>query len=71
VVEIDPAGLVPRGRGRLDALAYRLWVMEREVARSRLEGAGIAVARWGDDVALDAALEGVRTYRRYARAARA
>jgi uncharacterized protein (DUF58 family) len=69
VVEIDPAGLVPRGRGGLDALAYRLWLLEREVVRSRLEGAGIAVARWGDDVALDAALEGVRTYRRYARAA--
>jgi uncharacterized protein (DUF58 family) len=67
VVEIDPTGLVPRGRSRLDELAFRLWLLEREAIRSRLEGVGVGVARWGEDVALDAALEGVRTYRRYAR----
>jgi uncharacterized protein (DUF58 family) len=71
VVEVDPAGLVPRGSGRVDALAYRLWLLEREVLRSRLEALGVGVARWGDEVPLDAALEGVRTYRRFARRARA
>jgi uncharacterized protein (DUF58 family) len=71
VVEIDPAGLAPRGGGRVDALAFRLWLLEREVLRTRLERVGVAVARWGDDVSLDAALEGVRTFRRYARPARA
>jgi uncharacterized protein (DUF58 family) len=70
VVEIDPTGLVPRGGSRLDALAFRLWLLERELIRSRLERVGVAVARWGDDVSLEAALGGVRTYRRYVRAAR-
>jgi hypothetical protein len=51
-------------------LAYRLWVLERELLRSRLERLGIAVGRWGDDEALEEALEKVRTYRRYARFAR-
>jgi uncharacterized protein (DUF58 family) len=71
VVEVDPTGLVAHGSGRVDALAYRLWLLERDVLRSRLERLGVAVARWGDDRSLDAALEGVRTYRRYARRARA
>jgi uncharacterized protein (DUF58 family) len=71
VFEVDPAGLVARGSGRVDALAYRLWLLEREVLRSRLEALGVGVARWGDEVPLDAALEGVRTYRRFARRARA
>jgi uncharacterized protein (DUF58 family) len=71
VVEIDPARLVPHGRGRSDELAFRLWLLERDVTRIRLERVGIGVARWGDDGSLDAALEGVRTYRRYARTARA
>ncbi len=65
VVEVDPSALVARGSSRLDELAYRLWLLERDVLRSRLQGFGIGLARWGDDVSLDAALEGVRTYRRY------
>ena len=70
VVEVDPVGLVRPGRGEVDRLAYRLWLLEREVLRSRLGRLGIGVARWGDDVSLEAALEEVRTYRRYARLAR-
>jgi len=70
VVEVDPVGLVEPGRDETEALAYRLWLLERDVLRSRLQGLGIAVARWGEDVSLEEALEGVRTYRRYARLAR-
>ena len=70
VVEVDPIGLVEPGRDEIEALAYRLWLLERDVLRSRLQGLGMAVARWGDDVSLEEALEGVRTYRRYARLAR-
>ena len=33
-------------------------------------GLGIAIARWGEAASLEVALEGVRTYRRYARLAR-
>lgn len=71
VVEVDPVPLVEPGRSELERLAYRLWLLEREALRARLERLGIAVARFGDDVALEAALEGVRTYRRHARLRRA
>jgi uncharacterized protein (DUF58 family) len=70
VVEVDPVALVEPGRSAAERLAYRLWRLEREVLRSRLAGLGIGVARWGEDVELETALEGVRTYRRYARLAR-
>jgi len=69
-IEVDPVGVVEAGRSPVEALAYRLWLLEREVLRNRLERLGVAVAQWGDDVSLEAALEGVRTYRRYARIAR-
>jgi uncharacterized protein (DUF58 family) len=71
VVEVDPVELVAPGRGEIARLAYRLWLLERETLRARLESLGVGVARWGDDVSLDAALEGVRRYRRTARLARA
>ncbi len=70
VVEVDPVALVEPGKTEAERLAYRLWLLEREVLRTRLAGIGIGVARWGDDVELETALEGVRTYRRYARLAR-
>jgi uncharacterized protein (DUF58 family) len=70
VVEVDPVPLVDRGSTVLEDVAYRLWLLDREVLRARLARLGIAVARWGDDVQLEAALEGVRTYRRGARLAR-
>jgi uncharacterized protein (DUF58 family) len=70
VVEIDPTRLVDPGREKVEALAFRLWLLDRDVLRLRLQSVGIAVARWGDDRSLEEALEGVRTYRRYAKLAR-
>ena len=70
VIEVDPVALVDPAPGELGRLAYRLWLLDREALRSKLARLGIAVARWGEDVELDAALEGVRTYRRRARVAR-
>jgi uncharacterized protein (DUF58 family) len=70
VLELDPVGLVEPGRSEIAGLAYRLWILERETLRARLEGLGVGVVRWGDDVSLDAAIEEVRTYRRNARLAR-
>jgi uncharacterized protein (DUF58 family) len=69
VVEVDPIPLVEAGSTDVERLAYRLWVLEREVVRRRLESLGIGIARWGD-LDLETALEGVRTFRRYARLAR-
>jgi uncharacterized protein (DUF58 family) len=71
VVEVDPVPLVKPGREEIEKLAYRMWRLEREVLCSRLERLGIGMARWNDEVALDTAIEGVRTYRRRARLARA
>jgi uncharacterized protein (DUF58 family) len=70
VVEVDPVPLVAPGSTELERLAYRLWLLQREVLRSRIARLGVAVARWGDEVELEAALEGVRTYRRRAGLAR-
>jgi hypothetical protein len=70
VVEIDPSAVIASGPGRGGALARRLWLLEREVLRGRLARAGIAVGRFGDAASLDGALEGVRTFRRYATRAR-
>jgi uncharacterized protein (DUF58 family) len=69
VVEVDPVPLVEPGRSEVEQSAYRLWLLEREVARYRLESRGIGIASWSDS-ALDTVLEEVRTFRRYARAAR-
>ena len=69
VVEVDPIPLVEAGSTEIEQLAYRLWVLEREVLRARLQGLGIGIARWGD-LDLETALEEVRTFRRYARLAR-
>jgi uncharacterized protein (DUF58 family) len=70
VVEIDPVVLVEPGRSEIEGLAYRLWLLEREVLRERLARLGIGIARWSDEMSLEAAIEGVRTYRRHARLAR-
>jgi uncharacterized protein (DUF58 family) len=70
VVEVDAVPLVEPGRSETDTLAFRLWLLQREVLRARLVSLGIGIATWGDSD-LDTVLEGVRTYRRYARLARA
>jgi uncharacterized protein (DUF58 family) len=69
VVEVSPERAVRPGPG-LDALAYRLWLLRRAALRARLARAGVAVARWEDDMVFDEAIEGVRAFRRHARLAR-
>jgi len=69
VVEVSPDDLVRPGDGT-DALAYRLWLLRRAGLRARFERSGVAVARWADDLPLDAGLEGVRAFRRRARLSR-
>ena len=70
MIEVDPVRLVEAAPGNLGGLAYRLWLLDREALRSKLARLGIPVARWAEGVELNAALEGVRTFRRYARLAR-
>ena len=66
VVEVSPVPFVEPGASELDRLAHRLWLLRREELRSRYERVGVAVARWADDAPLEAALEGVRAFRRHA-----
>jgi uncharacterized protein (DUF58 family) len=68
IVEVSPEDVVGEGEGR-DALAYRLWLLQRAALRGRFERSGAAVARWGDGAPLEAGLEGVRAFRRRARLA--
>ncbi len=70
VVEVDPVPLVESGRTDVERSAYRLWLLEREVLRSRLERLGVGIATWGDRD-LETVLEEVRTFRRSTRLARA
>jgi uncharacterized protein (DUF58 family) len=67
VVEVSPVGFVQPDDGELGELAHRLWLLHREELRSRFQQLGVAVARWDDDIPLEAALEGVRAYRRHAK----
>jgi uncharacterized protein (DUF58 family) len=67
VIEVSPLPYVPAAATPVDGLAGRLWQLQREVLRGRLEALGIAVARWDEDDGLAPALEGVNSFRRSAR----
>jgi uncharacterized protein (DUF58 family) len=71
VVEVSPVPFVRPERDELSRLAYRLWRLSREALRARYERAGIPVVPWEQGASLDAVIEEVRAYRRYARPARA
>jgi uncharacterized protein (DUF58 family) len=71
VVEVSPVPFVQPAADELSRLSYRLWRLTRDALRARYELAGIPVVSWQDGRALDAVLEEVRSYRRYARPARA
>jgi uncharacterized protein (DUF58 family) len=71
VVEVSPEPFVQAGDSEADRLAHRLWLLHRQELRSRYEQLGVAVASWDGDLPFDAALEGVRSFRRHARLARA
>ena len=64
IVEVDPIPVVAPSRDESERLAFRVWVMERDVLRTHAASLGIAAARWGDDVELNAVLEEVGTFRR-------
>ena len=70
VVEVSPLPFVEPGRGGLERLAYRIWLLQRDVLRQRFAEVGVPVIEWRGDVPLDAALEEVTAYRRFARPAR-
>ncbi len=70
VVDVSPVPFTKRPSSGVDAIAYDLWILRRDVLRHRLQRAGVAVAEWTEEVPLQAALEEVRSFRRHARLAR-
>ncbi|MFL5925429.1 MAG: DUF58 domain-containing protein [Gaiellaceae bacterium] len=70
VIDVSPVPFAPRPSSGLDAVAYDIWKLRRDALRHRLQRAGVAVAEWRDDTPLQALLEEVREFRRYARHAR-
>ena len=67
VVDVSPVSFITRPKGGVDAIAYDIWTLRRDALRHRLQRAGVAVAEWRDDEPLQAVLEEVRAFRRYAR----
>lgn len=67
VVEVSPLRHVTPPGSPGDALAHRLWRLEREALRARLQSLGIAVALWEEPGTLGPALQGVNAFRRSAR----
>ena len=67
VLEVSPEPHVEPATDPTDALAIRLWRLQRAELRARFERLGVAVATLDGDTTLEAALEGVRAYRRHAR----
>ena len=71
VVDVSPVPFTTRATSGLDAVAYDIWTLRRDALRFRLQRAGVAVAEWRSGVPLQAILEEVRAFRRYARHAHA
>lgn len=69
VLEVSPEPYLHHSDDPLDQVARRLWRLQRTDLRSRFERLGVAVATLDDEMTVEAALEGVRAYRRHARLA--
>ena len=67
VVEVSPDAVRRAGRERVGRARPAALALQREALRARYERLGVAVVSWRDGVALDAVLEGVAAFRRYAR----
>jgi uncharacterized protein (DUF58 family) len=70
VIEVSPDAFVRPPREDVQELGHRLWRLRRDAVRGQFERAGVAVAIWGEESTLAAALEEVSAYRRHARLVR-
>ena len=69
VLDVTPVPYTQRPDG-LDGVAHDIWTLRRDALRHRLQESGVAVAEWQPGTDLQAPLEEVRAFRRYARVAR-
>jgi uncharacterized protein (DUF58 family) len=70
VIDISPVPFTSRPAGGLDEIAYDIWTLRRDALRHRLRSTGVAVVEWDNELPLQAVLEEVRAFRRFARHAR-
>jgi uncharacterized protein (DUF58 family) len=56
VIEVSPEPFAAPKAGRAGEIAYRLWLLQREALRTRLQELGAPVTRWRDDEPLQAPL---------------
>jgi uncharacterized protein (DUF58 family) len=71
VLELSPVPYIDPAPGRADGVAYRLWLLRREVLRSRYRRLGVPIVEWREGTPAAAVLEEVRAWRRVHRFARA
>jgi uncharacterized protein (DUF58 family) len=57
IVEVDPLPYLAGAEAAAGPLAWRTWLLERDAVRTRLAGAGIALASWGPDEPIAAPVE--------------
>jgi len=69
VIELRPEGYLADPADEFGITARRLWQLRRAQLRERLQRLGVPIAPWTIGEPLDAALEEVRAFRRYARRA--
>ena len=71
IVEIGAEGYIADPKDDVGTTARRLWRLRRELLRDRFRRLGVPVAIWSSGEPLEAVLEEVRAFRRYARRASA
>jgi uncharacterized protein (DUF58 family) len=64
VVECSPAPFTVPGKRPTEAVAHRLWLLERDAVRARLRSAGVALTTWERGTPLAAAMDELTTWRR-------
>jgi hypothetical protein len=57
LIEIDPVPFAERARAACGDEAWRVWLLERDVIRSRFLRTGVPVGRWSPDTPLAAVVE--------------
>jgi uncharacterized protein (DUF58 family) len=70
VVEVSPEPFTAVPADALGEFAHRLWRLRRDALRDRFRTLGVPIAEWREGVGLQAPIEEVRAFRRYARARR-
>jgi uncharacterized protein (DUF58 family) len=57
LIEVDPLRFAEHARTTYGEQAWRVWLLERELLRSRFQRAGVPVSRWDREAPLAAAVE--------------